>query len=149
MASWNWRQHLKGLWPPSVSPNAPLSHSLYSTSPSLLMPSWLGFVIAMSHCWLTRPASPVTCLRIWLVSLFTPTFNVSKMKLFHFLCAGSFSKCQQWPELGLTKARSQELDPCLLLGWQEPSYSSRHCCLPRSVLAGRHRHQAGMWLRNH
>lgn len=34
------------------------------------------------------------------------------------------------------EARDQECNPCLPCGWQEPSYTSRHHCLPGYAQAG-------------
>lgn len=42
----------------------------------------------------------------------------------------------QWLRLGHGQSRGQELNPGLLLGWQDPNYVNHHCCFPGSALAG-------------
>lgn len=48
----------------------------------------------------------------------------------------SLPQFSQWPGLCWTKVESQELNPTLSRGWQEPSYISHHHCLPGFALAG-------------
>lgn len=40
------------------------------------------------------------------------------------------------PGVDYTEAKSQEFNPHLLHGWQEPCYLSHHCSLPGCVSAG-------------